>query len=69
MKESMSLLGFEVTLAHFTFLAIFHYLIYIMMNFQRVLLNFSLAMIMFSKAFLSFMLLRFMCLFASLEEV
>ena len=68
----MSLLGFEVTPAHFTFLALFHYLIYIMMNFQRVLLSFSLEMILFSKAYLSFLLLRIHmlhCLFASIEEI
>ena len=34
----MSLLGFEVTLAHLTFLALFHIVIYVLMSFSKSLL-------------------------------
>jgi hypothetical protein len=67
----MSLLGFEVTLAYLTFLALFHFLIYILISFPRSLLSISLKVLMFSKVSLSFIMqifLRCMCLFASLEE-
>jgi hypothetical protein len=40
--EGIPLLDFEVTSAYFRFLALFYFLIYIVMNFQRVLLSFSL---------------------------
>ena len=41
-KEAIPLLDFEIIPAHFTFLVLFQYLIYIVMNFQRVSLSFSL---------------------------
>jgi hypothetical protein len=68
----MSLLGFEVIPAYLTFLALFHFLIYILMSFPRSLLSISLKVLMFSKDSLSFIMQIFlccMCLFASLEEV
>jgi hypothetical protein len=68
----MSLLGFEVTPTYLTFLALFYFLIYVLMSFPKSLLSISLKELMFSKASLSFMLLIFvhcMCLFVSLEEL
>jgi hypothetical protein len=38
----MSLLGFEVTYAYLTFLALFHFLIYVLMSFPKNLLSISL---------------------------
>jgi hypothetical protein len=53
-KEAMSLLGFEVTLAYLTFLALFHFLIYILVSFPKSLLSISLKVIMFSKSLFKF---------------
>jgi hypothetical protein len=50
----MSLLGFEVTLTYFTFLALFHFLIYILMSFSKSLLSISLKVLMFSKSLFKF---------------
>jgi hypothetical protein len=47
-------LGFEVTPAYLTFLALFHFLIYILMSFPKSLLSISLKMIMFSKSLFKF---------------
>ena len=50
----MSLLGFEVTLAYLTCLALFHFLIYILMSFPNSSLSISLNVIMFSKSLFKF---------------
>jgi hypothetical protein len=68
----MSLLGFEVTPAYLTFLALVHFLIYILMSFPKSLLSISLKVLMFSKASLSFIMQIFIhciCLFVSLEKI
>jgi hypothetical protein len=48
-EKPMSLLGFEVTLAYPTYLALFHFLIYVLTIFPKSLLIISLTMLMFSK--------------------
>ena len=48
-EESMSLPGFEVTPSYLTFLASFHFLIYVLMSFPKSLLGISLKVLMFSK--------------------
>jgi hypothetical protein len=50
----MSLLGFEVTPAYLTFLALFHFLIYVLMSFPKSLLTISLKVLMFSKSLFKF---------------
>jgi hypothetical protein len=57
-EEPMSLLGFEVTLAYTAYLALFHFLNYVLTSFQRATLSFMLSIFG-----------RCMCLFVSLEEV
>jgi hypothetical protein len=47
--EPLSLLGFQVTLAYLTFLALFHFLIYVLMSFPKRLLIISLKVSMFLK--------------------
>jgi hypothetical protein len=48
-KEPMSLLGFEVTAVYLTFLALFNFLIYVLMSFSKSLLSISIKVLMFSK--------------------
>jgi hypothetical protein len=48
-KELMSLLGFEVTLTYPAYLALFHFLIYVLMSFSKILSSISLKVLMFSK--------------------
>jgi hypothetical protein len=66
-EEPMSLLGFEATLAYHAYLALFHFLNYVLTSFPKSLFISSLKVLMFSKEpFLSFILLiflRYMCLF------
>jgi hypothetical protein len=50
----MSLLGFEVTPSYLTFLALFHFLIYILMRFPKSLLSIFLKVLMFSKSLFKF---------------
>jgi hypothetical protein len=50
----MSLLGFEVTPAYLTFLALSHFLIYVLMSFSKSLLSISLKVLMFSKSLFKF---------------
>jgi hypothetical protein len=50
----MSLLGFEVIPAYLTFLALFHFLIYILMSFPKSLLSISLKVLIFSKSLFEF---------------
>jgi hypothetical protein len=45
----MSLFGFEVTLAYPAYLALFHFLIYVLTSFPKSLLIISLQVLMFSK--------------------
>ena len=54
----MSLLGFEVTPNYLTFLALFPFLIYILMNFPKSLLSSSLKVLMFSKSLFKFHVVR-----------
>jgi hypothetical protein len=48
-NEPMSLLGFEVTHAYHAYLALFHFLIYVLTSFPKILLSISLKVLMFSK--------------------
>jgi hypothetical protein len=50
----MSLLGFEVTPTYLTFLALFHFLIYVLISFPKSLLSISLKVLMFSKSLFKF---------------
>ena len=50
----MSLPGFEVTPTYLTFLALFHFLIYVLMSFLKSLLSISLKVIIFSKSLFKF---------------
>ena len=50
----MSLLGFEVTPTYLAFLALFHFLIYILMSFSKSLLSISLKVILFLKSLFKF---------------
>jgi hypothetical protein len=45
----MSLLGFEVTLTYLAYLALFHFLNYVLTSFPKSLLIISLKVLMFSK--------------------
>ena len=53
-EKPMSLLGYEVTPAYLTFLALFHFLIYVFMSFPKCLLIISLKVLMFSKSLFKF---------------
>jgi hypothetical protein len=57
-EEPKSLVGFKVTLANTPYLALFHFLNYVLTSFQRSSLSFMLSIFP-----------RCMCLFVSLEEV
>ena len=48
------MLGFEVTRTYLIFLALFHFLIYILMSFPKSLLSISLKVIMFLNSFFKF---------------
>ena len=48
-EEPMSLLGFEVTPAYPTYLALFHFLNYDLTSFPKCLFNISLKVLMFLK--------------------
>jgi hypothetical protein len=48
-EEPMSLLGFEVTLTYLAYLALFHFLNYVLTSFPKSLLIISLKVLMFSK--------------------
>jgi hypothetical protein len=48
-EESMYLLGFEATIAYLAYLALFHFLNYILTSFLKSLLIISLKVLMFSK--------------------
>jgi hypothetical protein len=50
----MSLLSFEVTPVYLTFLALFHFLIYVLMSFPKSLLSISLKVLMFLKSLFKF---------------
>jgi hypothetical protein len=50
----MSLLGFEVTPTYLIFLALFHFLIYILVSFLKSLLSIFLKVIMLSKSLFKF---------------
>ena len=53
-EEPMSLLCFEVTPAYLTFLALFHFLIYVLMSFPKSLFSISIKVLMFSKSLFKF---------------
>jgi hypothetical protein len=48
-EEPMSLLSFEVTLAYPTYLALFHFLIFVLASFSKSLFIISLEVLIFSK--------------------
>jgi hypothetical protein len=50
----MSLLGFEVTFGYPTYLALFHFLNYVLTSFPKSLLIISIKVFMFSKNFFKF---------------
>jgi hypothetical protein len=54
----MSLLGFEVTPTYLTFLALFHFLIYVLMSFPKSLLNISLKVLICSKCLFKFLVVN-----------
>jgi hypothetical protein len=54
----MSLLGFEVTPTYLTFLALFHFLIYVLMSFPKSLLNISLKVLICSKSLFKFLVVN-----------
>jgi hypothetical protein len=53
-EKPMSLLGFKVTPTYLTFLALFYFLIYVLMSFPKSLLSISLKVLMFSKSLFKF---------------
>jgi hypothetical protein len=53
-EEPMSLLGFEVTLTYPAYLALFHFLNYVLTSFLKSLLIISLKVLMFSKNLFKF---------------
>jgi hypothetical protein len=48
-EQPVSLLDFEVTLAYLTYLALFHFLNYVLISFPKSLLIISLKVLMISK--------------------
>ena len=48
-EEPMSLLGFEVTPTYPAYLALFHFIIYVLTSFPKSLLSISLKVLIFSK--------------------
>jgi hypothetical protein len=59
----MSLLGFEVTPTYLTFLALFHFLIYVLISFPKSLLSISLKVLMFSKSLFKFHVINIFMLY------
>jgi hypothetical protein len=53
-EKPISLLGFEVTLAYLAYLALFHFLNYVLTSFPKSLLIISLKVFMFSKNLFKF---------------